>query len=224
MYALSNKAEHNCDRDRMSVNAEVSKLQSGDTGIPADVDVPHDTALLERISDGDHLAFSILVERHSDRFYGLAWRITSNDQDAEDVVQDAFLKLWNAPDMFDPDKGTKFTTWFYRIVSNMAIDHIRKRKKTVGTENFDWIESDKAGQHDEYNEQQEQALLEQAIQELPDKQKLALNLCFYEGLSNKEAADVIGVGVKALESLLMRAKGKLKDNLLRKGVIEGQDG
>lgn len=224
MYALSTKADYSYNRDRMSVNAEVSKLQSGDAGILTDMEGPDDVVLLERISQGDHQAFSMLVERHSDRFYGLAWRITSNDQDAEDVVQDAFLKLWNAPDMFDPDKGTKFTTWFYRIVSNMAIDHIRKRKKTVGTENFDWIESDRAGQLDEYNEQQEQALLEAAIQELPDKQKLALNLCFYEGLSNKEAAEVIGVGVKALESLLMRAKGKLKDNLLRKGVIEGQEG
>ena len=62
-----------------------------------------------------------------------------------------------------------------------------------------------------------QADLERAIQALPERQKAALNLCFYEGLSNKEAADILGVGVKALESLLMRAKTTLRDEMARYG-------
>ena len=220
MYALSFNVIHNHNQDKMSVNTDMQKHNAGKfTGTLVESDPLEDAALIEQISNGDHAAFSQLVERHSERFYALAWRMTSNDQDAEDVVQDCFLKLWNTPDLFDPSKGTKFTTWFYRIVSNRAIDHIRKRKKTVGTEDFDWIESEQAGQLQDYQDQQQQVLLEQAIAELPDKQKLALNLCFYEGLSNKEAAEVIGVGVKALESLLMRAKSKLKDNLARRGVI-----
>ena len=69
-------------------------------------------------------------------------------------------------------------------------------------------------------EQQKQKALEGAMQELPQKQRSALNLCFYEGLSNKEAADILGVGVKALESLLMRGKAGLKDILTREGILE----
>lgn len=207
-------------QDRTPVNAEVHKSRADkNAGDRSDDNSEDDALLLKKLSQGDERAFSELLERHSDRFYALAWRITSNNQDAEDVVQDAFLKLWNNPKLYDPSKGTKFTTWFYRIVSNTAIDYIRKRKKTVGTENFDWIESDQAGQFDDYNDQQQEVFLEQAIQDLPDKQKLALNLCFYEELSNKEAAEILGVGIKALESLLMRAKSNLKDNLSRRGVI-----
>lgn len=68
-------------------------------------------------------------------------------------------------------------------------------------------------------EKEKQGALEGAIQSLPERQKTALNLCFYEGLSNREAADIMGVSVKALESLLVRAKGALKDELSRRGML-----
>ena len=70
---------------------------------------------------------------------------------------------------------------------------------------------------------QQEQMLEDAIQELPERQKLALNLCFYEGLSNKEAAEIMEVGVKALESLLMRAKAGLKDILVRQGNLGDEE-
>lgn len=178
-----------------------------------------DDILLQEIAAGNAEAFSILVHRHSDRFYGLAWRLTSNNQEAEDVVQDAFLKLWNAPDAFDSSKGVKFTTWFYRVVSNVAIDRIRKRKRFWVTDDFDSHASQTQGTEESLIDREQQFLLEQAIQRLPEKQRLALNLCFYEGVSNKEAAEIMGVGVKAIESLLMRAKSKLKDMLVRDNII-----
>jgi RNA polymerase sigma-70 factor (ECF subfamily) len=77
----------------------------------------------------------------------------------------------------------------------------------------------RAGQEEELATAQEQEFLENAIQALPERQKAALNLCFYEGLSNKDAADILGVGIKALESLLMRAKKSLKDELMRGGIM-----
>ncbi len=178
-----------------------------------------DDILLQEIAAGNAEAFSILVHRHSDRFYGLAWRLTSNNQEAEDVVQDAFLKLWSAPEAFDSSKGVKFTTWFYRVVSNVAIDRIRKRKRFWVTDDFDSHASQTQGAEESLVDREQQFLLEQAIQRLPEKQRLALNLCFYEGVSNKEAAEIMGVGVKAIESLLMRAKAKLKDMLVRDNII-----
>lgn len=178
-----------------------------------------DEDLVVRIAHADHRAFTILVTRHTDMFYASAYRMTGNRIESEDVVQDAFLKLWNRADNFDAGKGVKFTTWFYRVVTNLAIDRMRKNKKQVAADFLeDWAD-------DTYNAQnilensEEQAYLEAAIQALPDKQKAALNLCFYEGLSNKEAADILGVGVKALESLLMRAKTGIKDTLARQGKL-----
>lgn len=183
------------------------------------VDTDTDEGLMAHIQNGDHQAFVILVQRHSDRFYGLAWRLLGNDAEADDVVQDAFLKLWAQPDMFRRDAGVKFTTWFYRVVSNRALDKLRGRKRWAGADILEGI-ADKGKLSDQaYEEKQMQKLMAQAIDELPERQKWALTLCFYEGLSVAEAAQVIGVGEKAVESLLMRAKSGLRNDLIRKGVV-----
>lgn len=170
-----------------------------------------DESLMERVVAGDHQAFATLVERHTKMFFSAAYRVCGNPVEAEDIVQDAFLKLWAKPQAFDASKGVKFTTWFYRVVSNVAIDAARKKKPQVGAEIVDLMADGAAGADEMLVMDEQQRALEDAIQELPERQKIALNLCFYEGLSNKEAAEVLGVGVKAVESLLMRAKKALKD-------------
>jgi len=179
-----------------------------------------DESLMERVKRGDHQAFAQLVERHTGLFYSAAYRMCNDVQEAEDTVQDAFLKLWQRPEVFDPYKGAKFTTWFYRVVTNLAIDKGRKKKPQAGADVLDFM-ADKAPLADEQLEGQEKEdVLEAAISQLPGRQKVALNLCFYEGLSNKEAAEVLGVGVKGLESLLMRAKKALRDNLSGQGLLK----
>lgn len=177
-----------------------------------------DESLMLRVRNGEHEAFSILVKRHTKMFYAAAYRMCSNSDEAEDIVQDAFLKLWNNPAMWDSERGAKFTTWFYRVVTNQAVDALRKKKKTTGGDAFEFIADNRASQQETMEQDQQQATLEGAIQSLPERQKMALNLCFYEGLSNKEAADIIGVGLKGLESLLMRAKAGLRDELIRRGL------
>jgi len=169
-----------------------------------------DESLMALIVSGDHQAFAELVERHSKMFFAAAYRVCGNPVEAEDIVQDSFLKLWSKPQSFDATKGVKFTTWFYRVVSNVAIDAARKKKPQVGTDIVDLMSDPSAAADDVMVVSEQQAALESAIQELPERQKMALNLCFYEGLSNKEAAEILGVGVKAVESLLMRAKKALK--------------
>ena len=181
-----------------------------------------DESLMERIKSGDHQAFAQLVERHTGLFYSAAYRMCSDAQEAEDTVQDAFLKLWQRPEVFDPNKGAKFTTWFYRVVTNLAIDKGRRKKPQAGAEVLDYM-ADKAPLADDRLENKEKEnVLEAAIQALPKRQKAALNLCFYEGLSNKEAAEVLGVGVKGLESLLMRAKKALREDLGGQGLLKEQ--
>ncbi|MFK7839835.1 MAG: sigma-70 family RNA polymerase sigma factor [Bdellovibrionales bacterium] len=180
-----------------------------------DLSSKNDESLVALVCTGDHQAFAILVERHTKMFFAAAYRVCGNPDEAEDIVQDAFLKLWRKPETFDASKGVKFTTWFYRVVTNVGIDAMRKKKPQANAEVIDFM-ADQADLADEAMAlNQEKTALEDAIQDLPERQKMALNLCFYEGLSNKEAAEMLGVGVKALESLLMRAKRTLKERFAK---------
>ena len=180
-----------------------------------------DERLMDLLQKGDHQAFSTLVRRHSTMFYASAYRVTGDQGEAEDAVQDAFLKLWKKPEVWNAGRGAKFTTWFYRVVINAATDRMRKKKPAQASDFLlENREDNRDLQDDALEKGQEEQALEDAIQALPERQKLALNLCFYEGMSNKEAAEILGVGLKALESLLMRAKVALRESLTAQGFIE----
>lgn len=171
-----------------------------------------DESLMSRIQEGSHEAFAALVDRHSNRFYRIAYRLVACKNDAEDIVQQAFLKLWDRPGHWIPGKRTKFTTWFYRVVINLCIDYRRRRKRIVVTEKIE-VADENPGQELLLARRQKEALLERFIGDLPERQQLALNLCFHEGIGHEEAAAIVGVSVKALQSLLMRAKTTLKRNV-----------
>jgi RNA polymerase sigma-70 factor (ECF subfamily) len=171
-----------------------------------------DNELLALIQQGDRQAFGALVERHTERFYRLAYRYLQNKEAAEDIVQDAFLKLWEHPGLWQPERNTKFTTWFYRIVVNLCLD-ARKRKKPVALENETDIADERRPVDELIIQAQEQQALEWEIAALPERQRIALNLCFDQGLSNQEAAEIMGLNLKALQSLIMRAKTTLKQRM-----------
>jgi RNA polymerase sigma-70 factor (ECF subfamily) len=166
------------------------------------------------MQQGNHEAFAEMVHRHSNRFYRIAYRIVSSKNDAEDVVQEAFLKIWQRPRLWDSHKGAKFTTWFYKVVINLCIDHNKKKRPLALHEGLE-VADQKPGLDELVDKQDRQMLLETLIHELPERQQLALNLCFYEGLSNKVAAEILGVTVKALQSLIMHAKTTLKKKVKR---------
>ena len=171
-----------------------------------------DHALLTLIQDGSHDAFAVLVQRHTERFYRLAYRYVQNRETAEDIVQDAFLKLWEDPGRWQPERNNKFTTWFYRIVVNLCLDWQKKKRPLALDEELP-LADERETPDTAMIRTQEQQVLEQEIAALPERQRMALNLCFAEGLSNQEAAEVIGVRLKALQSLIMRAKATLKERM-----------
>lgn len=173
-----------------------------------------DAALISRIDEGSHEAFATLVRRHTNRFYCMAYRLVSNKNDAEDIVQEAFLKIWGRPKFWDPGKGAKFTTWFYKVVINLCFDHNKKKRPLGLPEGMESVDEN-PGQEALVDAHRKEVMLERFIRELPERQQLALNLCFYEGLPHREAAKIVGVKVKALQSLLMRAKTTLKDKANR---------
>ncbi len=175
-----------------------------------------DAELLELIRDGSHHAFSTLVQRHAEKFYYLAYRYAQDRQVAEDLVQDAFLKLWERPEMWQPERNAKFTTWFYQVVSNLGRDWLKKKKPLPLDETLP-IADTRDGQEVELQQRQQQVRLERAIAALPETQRRAINLCFLEGISNQEAADIMEISLKALQSLLMRGKASLKKTMSHYG-------
>jgi RNA polymerase sigma-70 factor, ECF subfamily len=194
--------------EKVSQTPEFSILLSMATAWP-DKD---DHALLELIQNGSHEAFAELVRRHTERSYRIAYRFVQSKESAEDVVQDAFLKLWEEPAKWHGELSNKFTTWFYRVVANLCLDRL-KRKRTVELDE-DMPLADERPTADEIMMRAEaQSILEKEIAALPERQRTALNLCFDVGLSNQEAADVMGLKLKALQSLIMRAKTTLKERM-----------
>jgi RNA polymerase sigma-70 factor, ECF subfamily len=124
----------------------------------------------------------------------------------------AFMKLWQAPHKWNPHKQTKFSTWFYKVIINLCLDFKKKRRELPIKEGMEFpaeqIDLDRI-----LDQQVKAKQLEALIQALSPKQQIALNLSFYEGLSNKESAEIMEINIKALESLLMRAKTKLKSQI-----------
>jgi RNA polymerase sigma-70 factor (ECF subfamily) len=171
-----------------------------------------DQELLALVQEGSQPAFAELVQRHADRFYRLAYRYVQSRDTAEDIVQDAFVKLWEDPRKWQPSRKTRFTTWFYRIVVNLCLDWQKKKRPLPLDEEMPLIDERETAD-EAMIRIQEQKLLEKEIAALPERQRTALNLCFDEELSNQEAAELMGVNLKALQSLIMRAKATLKERM-----------
>jgi len=181
------------------------------------------TKLMACIAGGDHAAFTVLVQRHTQNYFALAYRTLQNQADAEDVVQTAFIKLWQNPSSWRPDKS-KFTTWFYRVVLNACYDQLRKSKNFVqqGDVESDLISHTIECENEELESLQNlewrQNCLEIGLSKLPASQRNAINLVVYSELQQQQAADVMGVSLKALESLLIRAKRSLKKRMKKMQV------
>ncbi len=160
---------------------------------------------------GNHAAFAELVGRHRERFFALAYRSLQHRADAEDVVQSAFIKLWQKPDVWDSSKS-QFTTWFYRLIVNACHDQRRKNKRSLDVDDLflepvtDLTASEQSALENQQHIRQQQHDLELAISRLPASQRDAINLVVYSELPQKQAAEIMGLSLKALESLLVRAK------------------
>jgi RNA polymerase sigma-70 factor (ECF subfamily) len=173
----------------------------------------------ERMSDEDLMrfirgqevrAFDCLVQRHHRRFYNMVYRWVLSKEDAEDVVQAAFLKLWTGKAKWKEEKNARFTTWFYRILYNQAMDCLRgSKRRFVDIEDSGL--SEEAAQEEQMVLQEQQQLIRQALRELPERQRVAISMVYFEALPQKQIAGMMGISIKALESLLSRAKASLRE-------------
>lgn len=170
-----------------------------------------DEELVARVAAGDRRAYGLLVERHLDRTVTIAVRVLGNRAEAEDVAQEAFLRLWQGAGRFKPG-GARFATWFYRVTMNLCLD--RKRRPTAAALDESVDPPDTRPDPGAVLEERRFAgALAHAVADLPERQRAAISLTYDAGLSNAEAAKALDVSVKALETLLVRAKRGLRDRL-----------
>lgn len=172
-----------------------------------------DEDLMLRIGEGDQTAYGMLVDRHLSRNLGYATKLLGNAAEAEEVMQEAFIRVWKHAARFDLARKTRFTTWFYRVVTNLCYDVGRKRKPQERVEILDTIASDDMSADNVIAVDQRSRQIKTALEDLPQRQSTAIMLCYFQGLSNREAAEVMEVSLNALESYLVRGRRNLADIL-----------
>jgi RNA polymerase sigma-70 factor (ECF subfamily) len=172
---------------------------------------PSDEALMAAVSARQQQAFRILMARHMQRAIGVAQRIVRDPGEADDIGQEAFLRVWSRAASFDPDIA-RFTTWLYRIVLNLAFDRSKRRPLAPIDEAAD-VHANGPGPVELLIADEERRILEQAMAGLSERQRGAIALFHMEGLSGEESAQAMDLSAKAFESLLGRARARLKENV-----------
>ncbi|MDZ5648792.1 sigma-70 family RNA polymerase sigma factor [Nitrospirillum sp. BR 11828] len=186
----------------------------------ADLANATDEMLMALLKTGNVDAYRLLIRRYFRRLYAVARRILPNDSDAEDVVQDAFLQVWNHRETWQPISA-KFTTWIHRIVINRCIDY-RRRPAENTLELTEDIMDDSQSFDEIVLEKELATVLRTARQRLPASQQVALALYYDQSMSAAEVAAAMNTTVVAAEALLKRARQRLR-SAFRKTAIRPRD-
>ncbi len=176
------------------------------------------------VAGGDRSAFESLVGLHLDAIHGYLYRLTGSRADAEDLAQETFLRLWRKASTYEPGR-VKVSTWLHSIAHRLCIDAFRRNSRSPGqASEYEPPSADLpdglADPARRVSARESQALLEAAIGELPERQRAAILLCQVQGFSNAQAAEILAVNVRALESLLARARKALRDALATGGALQ----
>ncbi|WP_420568056.1 RNA polymerase sigma factor [Thalassovita sp.] len=182
-----------------------------------------DDALLVLFANGDPDAARALNVRLTPRAFGQAMRMLNDRAEAEDVAQEAMLRLWKiAPDWRQGE--AKVTTWLYRVVANLCTDRLRKGRG-VDLDSVPEPEDDQISAEGALQQQARMAALRDALAQLPDRQQQAVTLRHIEGLANPQIAEIMGISTEAVESLTARGKrslgGILADRRAELGYTDG---
>jgi RNA polymerase sigma-70 factor (ECF subfamily) len=182
-----------------------------------------DRADMERLAGGHDAALNALMERHAGPLYQFLFRMLNNEEDANDLAQETFTRVYRYRERYD---GGKFTTWLYTIASNLARSEYRRRGRhpnvsldaEFGAEGLTFGETLKSpapAPSDEAESAERHVAVQIAVEELPVDLKEALVLCEWEEMSVADAAEVLHTTTKAVESRLYRARRRLRHQLAR---------
>lgn len=177
--------------------------------------------LIKLIKKGDHAAFERLVDMYKDKVYHLAYRMLKDSHEAEDIAQEAFVRVYLNIEKYD-DKY-KFSTWLYRIATNLAIDRIRKKKadysldeEVTGTDGltlYAQIPSDDVQPDRQVEFLETKNVIEDHILKLPLKYRTAITLRYLEELSMKEISEIMDLPIATVKTRIHRGREALRKSL-----------
>lgn len=183
-----------------------------------------DAAWVERMAARDAVALREVMARHAAALHRVAYRLTGDRHEAEDIVQEALLRLWdNAPAIAARHPAgspaaarLRLGGWLQRVVTNLAIDRLRRTRRLSGGE-IPEREDDAPLADVRIEEGERDARARALVLALPERQRAAIVLTYYEELPNAEAAEAMNMNIKAFESLLHRARIALRQGFARQG-------
>lgn len=215
------------NRKTSSLNASYKEAVPNDVEPPVEVDpldrvrdrhgdgagvepiiVDPDAELIFQIANGEPQAIVKIVDKYLSRITAHAFRLLGNSEDAEEVAQEVFLRIWKQVQKWEYGQA-KFGTWIYRVTINLCFDRNRKHREVVMAEPPDMLD-ERPIASDVLEAGEKTKVVQLALETLPDRQRAALSLCYFDDLSNKEAAAILDISVDALESLLARGRRGLK--------------
>jgi len=181
-----------------------------------------DLAWMIRVKDGDTEAFRELIEAHQYRVIGTIARMLSDETEAEDLAQQVFIRVWRSAPRYEPT--AKFTTWLYTITRNLVFNELRRRKRHATQPLVDGNNEEdrppfqvadhtaKAPDTTVLDAEMQEAI-QQAIDELPESQRMAVILRRYDNVSYEEIGEILKLSVPAVKSVLFRARTELREKL-----------
>ncbi len=182
-----------------------------------------DLRWMRRIKEGDMEALRELIETHQHRVIGTVAKMLGDDSDAEDIAQQVFIRLWKSAGRYEPT--AKFTTWLFKITRNLVFNELRRRKRHPATSldrPLDASEPERTLQIADSSvkapdttllDDEMQAAIQRAIDELPETQRMAIVLRRYEDISYEEIGEILDLSVPAVKSVLFRARTELREKL-----------
>jgi RNA polymerase sigma-70 factor (ECF subfamily) len=183
-----------------------------------------DTKLMLRLQRGDLTGFEELIERHRDSVLNLAYRFMGDRAEAEDALQEVFMRVFRARQRYEPT--ARFSTWLYRIATNYCLNAVKARRAdrwwslhAVGDDGEEFHQDvaidRREGPEDVLARKEVAEAIREAVNRLPDSQRMAIVLNKYHGQSYQEISRAMDLSVMAVKSLLMRARVNLRDRLAR---------
>lgn len=178
----------------------------------------NDEHIINQIMEGDTKAFAILVERYKDLVFTLTIRMLKNREEAEEVSQDTFIKVYKSLSKFKGD--SKFSTWIYRVAYNTCLDRIKKNKRQWNDVTIDEFTEHKIKTIDDALENlekfEQQRTIQECIQQLPSDDSFILTLFYFEDLSLEEISKIVNIDANTIKVRLFRSRKKLASILRQK--------
>ena len=172
---------------------------------------PDDISIIKQIQSGDTRAYEVLVDRYKDMVFSIALKMLVNREEAEELAQDAFIKVYKSMHTFKGE--AKFSTWIYRLTYNSCLDRIKKLKRSQSTVTLEEFSMGQLSQMetvlDEMDKSDRQKSIEECLNLLPEEENLIISLYYYEEQSLDEISKIVNLNTNHLKVKLFRIRKKL---------------